>query len=60
MRTVAVVLAAGSGRRFGSAKPKQLGLLAGRTLVEHCLRAFDAAPAVDEVVVVAAPDIEAA
>jgi 2-C-methyl-D-erythritol 4-phosphate cytidylyltransferase len=58
MRTVAVVLAGGSGRRFGSAKPKQLGLLAGRTLIEHCVRAFDAAPAVDEVVIVAAPDIE--
>ena len=58
MRTVAVVLAGGSGRRFGSAKPKQLGLLAGRTLIEHCVLAFDAAPAVDEVLVVAAPDIE--
>jgi len=58
MRTVAVVLAGGSGRRFGSRKPKQLGLLAGLTLIEHCVRAFDAAPAVDEVIVVAAPDIE--
>jgi 2-C-methyl-D-erythritol 4-phosphate cytidylyltransferase len=58
MRTVAVVLAGGSGRRFGSAKPKQLGLLAGRTLIEHCIRAFDTAPAVDEVIVVAAPEIE--
>jgi 2-C-methyl-D-erythritol 4-phosphate cytidylyltransferase len=59
MRTVVVVLAGGSGSRFGSAKPKQLGLLAGRTLIEHCVRAFDAAPAVDEVVVVVAADIEA-
>jgi 2-C-methyl-D-erythritol 4-phosphate cytidylyltransferase len=59
MATVAVVLAGGSGRRFGSAKPKQLGLLAGRTLIEHCVLAFDAAPAVDEVVVVVAADIEA-
>jgi 2-C-methyl-D-erythritol 4-phosphate cytidylyltransferase len=59
MRTVAVVLAGGSGRRFGSAKPKQLGLLAGRTLIEHCVLAFDAAPAVDEVVVVVAADIAA-
>jgi 2-C-methyl-D-erythritol 4-phosphate cytidylyltransferase len=59
MATVAVVLAGGSGRRFGSPKPKQLGLLAGRTLIEHCVLAFDAAPAVDEVVVVVAADIEA-
>ena len=52
MRTVAVVLAGGSGRRFGGDQPKQLRLLAGRTLVEHCVAAFDAAPGVDEVVVV--------
>jgi 2-C-methyl-D-erythritol 4-phosphate cytidylyltransferase len=52
MRTVAVVLAGGSGRRFGGSMPKQLQLLAGRTLVEHCVAAFDAAPGVDEVLVV--------
>jgi 2-C-methyl-D-erythritol 4-phosphate cytidylyltransferase len=56
MRTVAVVLAGGSGRRFGGSMPKQLRLLAGRTLVEHCVAAFDQAPAVDEVVVVIAEE----
>jgi 2-C-methyl-D-erythritol 4-phosphate cytidylyltransferase len=57
MRTVAVVLAGGSGRRFGSASPKQLRSLAGRNLIEHCVAAFDQAPAVDELLVVAAADI---
>jgi 2-C-methyl-D-erythritol 4-phosphate cytidylyltransferase len=52
MRTVAVVLAGGSGRRFGGSMPKQLQLLAGRTLVEHCVAAFDEAPEIDEVLVV--------
>ena len=52
MRTVAVVLAGGSGRRFGGELPKQLQLLAGRTLVEHCVAAFDRAPGIDEVLVV--------
>jgi 2-C-methyl-D-erythritol 4-phosphate cytidylyltransferase len=52
MRTVAVVLAGGSGRRFGGELPKQLQQLAGRTLVEHCVAAFDQAPGVDEVLVV--------
>jgi 2-C-methyl-D-erythritol 4-phosphate cytidylyltransferase len=52
MRTVAVVLAGGSGRRFGGELPKQLRLLAGRTLVEHCVAAFDQAPGVDDVLVV--------
>lgn len=57
MRTVAVVLAGGAGRRFDSASPKQLRVLAGRTLIEHCVLAFDQAPAVDDVLVVAASDI---
>jgi 2-C-methyl-D-erythritol 4-phosphate cytidylyltransferase len=52
MRTVAVVLAGGSGSRFGGSLPKQLRLLAGRTLVEHCVAAFNAAPGVDEILVV--------
>src|ERR1700761_4824308 len=55
MRMVAVVLAGGSGQRFGAQVPKQLLKLAGRTLLEHCVAAFDAAPGVDEVVVVMPP-----
>jgi 2-C-methyl-D-erythritol 4-phosphate cytidylyltransferase len=52
MRTVAVVLAGGTGRRFGGDTPKQLRVLAGKTLLEHCVAAFDQAPAIDEVLVV--------
>jgi 2-C-methyl-D-erythritol 4-phosphate cytidylyltransferase len=59
MRTVAVVLAGGSGSRFGSARPKQLRVLAGHNLIEHCVRAFDQAPTIDKVVVVATVDISA-
>jgi 2-C-methyl-D-erythritol 4-phosphate cytidylyltransferase len=58
MRTVAVVLAAGSGSRFGSTSPKQLRVLAGRTLIEHCVRAFEQAPDVDNVLVVTAAAIQ--
>ena len=57
MQTVAVVLAGGSGSRFGAAEPKQLRVLAGHTLIEHCVRAFDQAPGVDQVLVVAAAGI---
>jgi 2-C-methyl-D-erythritol 4-phosphate cytidylyltransferase len=57
MRTVAVVLAGGSGSRFGSGGPKQLRLLAGRNLIEHCIQAFDRAPAIDDILVVVTPDI---
>jgi len=57
MRTIAVVLAGGSGRRFGGDMPKQVRQLAGRTLLEHCVVAFDQAPAVDEVLVVIAAEL---
>ena len=55
MRTVAVVLAAGSGLRFGAALPKQLLPLAGRALLEHSVAAFEQAPGVDATLVVMAP-----
>jgi 2-C-methyl-D-erythritol 4-phosphate cytidylyltransferase len=53
---VAVVLGGGVGTRFGAALPKQLLTLAGKTLVEHCVSAFAAAPGIDETVLVMPPD----
>ncbi|HWG61753.1 MAG TPA: 2-C-methyl-D-erythritol 4-phosphate cytidylyltransferase [Streptosporangiaceae bacterium] len=55
MRTVAVVLAGGSGQRFGTALPKQLLPLGGKPLIEHSVAAFDKAPDVDACLVVMAP-----
>ena len=55
MRVVAVVLGGGTGQRLGAALPKQLLTLHGRTLIEHCVAAFERAPGVDEIVVVMAP-----
>ena len=52
MRTVAVVLAGGSGERFGTPVPKQLLPLAGRPMIEHSVAAFERAPAVDQILVV--------
>jgi 2-C-methyl-D-erythritol 4-phosphate cytidylyltransferase len=57
MRTVAVVLAGGSGARLGGSTPKQLQLLAGRTLLEHSVAAFEAAPGIDQIVVVMPADL---
>ncbi|HEY3682547.1 MAG TPA: 2-C-methyl-D-erythritol 4-phosphate cytidylyltransferase [Streptosporangiaceae bacterium] len=54
--TVGVVLAGGIGRRVGGPVPKQLLHLAGRPIIEHSIDAFEAADAVDEVLVVMAPD----
>jgi 2-C-methyl-D-erythritol 4-phosphate cytidylyltransferase len=52
---VAVILGGGTGTRFGAALPKQLLILNGRTLVEHCVAAFSAAPAIDEILLVMPP-----
>ena len=54
MRMVAVVLGGGVGQRLGAGMPKQLLRLAGRTLIEHCVAAFEQAPEVDEILVVMA------
>jgi 2-C-methyl-D-erythritol 4-phosphate cytidylyltransferase len=37
---VAVVLGGGTGTRLGAALPKQLLILNGKTLIEHCVSAF--------------------
>jgi 2-C-methyl-D-erythritol 4-phosphate cytidylyltransferase/2-C-methyl-D-erythritol 2,4-cyclodiphosphate synthase len=50
---VAVIIAAGGrGVRFGAALPKQWLTLAGRTMLEHSVAAFDRHRDVDEIVVV--------
>jgi 2-C-methyl-D-erythritol 4-phosphate cytidylyltransferase len=50
-----VVLGGGAGQRYGSDRPKQLLTLGGKTLVEHCVSAFAAAPGVDDVLLVMGP-----
>ena len=54
LRTVAVVLAGGSGSRVGHEIPKQLLKVAGRTIIEHTVEALHACPEIDEIVVVMA------
>jgi len=60
VRTVAVVLAGGTGTRIGLDLPKQLLKIAGKTIIEHALDAFEAHPQISEIVVVmAAGHVEA-
>lgn len=54
-RMVAVILGGGAGTRFGGAIPKQLLTVGGKTLVEHCVAAFAAAPGINEIVLVMPP-----
>lgn len=55
MRTTAVVLAGGTGRRLGLEAPKQLASVGGRPILTRAIAAFDTAPDIDDVLVVMAP-----
>lgn len=54
----AVLVAAGSGERFGGKRPKAFANLAGRPLVAESIERLDASPWVGSIVVVAPPDWE--
>ena len=56
LRTVAVVLAGGSGSRVGLNIPKQLLKVAGRTILEHTVEAVHACEEVSEILVVMAEE----
>lgn len=51
-QTVAVIVAAGRGKRAGGGVPKQFRKVAGRSLVAHALATFGAHPAIDRVLFV--------
>lgn len=51
---VAVILAGGTGRRVGSATPKQLLEVGGRPIMSYSIEAFDSCAGIDEIVLVMA------
>ena len=53
--TIALILAGGTGSRFGSARPKQFTLVAGRTVLEHSIAAFEQSEEIDEIGIVVHP-----
>lgn len=55
-RCIALVVAAGRGRRFGGDLPKQYRDLGGRAVLRHSLAAFAAHPQIDAVRAVIHPD----
>ena len=56
MKNIAVILAAGKGTRLGESTPKQYLEVAGKTVLEHSIEAFERHPAIEEICVVVAPD----
>jgi 2-C-methyl-D-erythritol 4-phosphate cytidylyltransferase/2-C-methyl-D-erythritol 2,4-cyclodiphosphate synthase len=59
MRVTAIIAAAGAGRRLGGQVPKQFLDIGGQSLVERSVAAFDAHPAVHDLIVVLPRDLAA-
>lgn len=53
---IAIILASGSGIRLQSETPKQFLKLAGKTILEHTIDAFERHPRIDEIVIVVSTD----
>ena len=53
---IAVLLAGGSGRRMGGPEPKQFIEIAGRTILEHSIRAFHHHEGIERIVIVSHAD----
>ncbi|MBX9796415.1 bifunctional 2-C-methyl-D-erythritol 4-phosphate cytidylyltransferase/2-C-methyl-D-erythritol 2,4-cyclodiphosphate synthase [Sphingomonas sp.] len=58
-RTVALIVAAGTGTRLGGTIPKQYAPLAGRPMIAHSLEALRRHPGIDDVLVAIGPGQEA-
>ena len=54
--TTAILLAGGSGSRFGSDKPKQFLEIDGCTVLEHSIRVFQQCDLIDSIVIVTRQD----
>jgi 2-C-methyl-D-erythritol 4-phosphate cytidylyltransferase/2-C-methyl-D-erythritol 2,4-cyclodiphosphate synthase len=52
MHVTAIIAAAGSGTRAGSARPKQLIDIGGGSMLQHSLAAFHTHPRINEIVIV--------
>ncbi len=52
MKTVGIILAGGSGVRFGGDKPKQFIRVAGKRIIEHTLEEFQNSAFIDEIAIV--------
>ncbi|MCK4441938.1 MAG: 2-C-methyl-D-erythritol 4-phosphate cytidylyltransferase, partial [Sulfurovaceae bacterium] len=56
MKNIAIILAGGTGSRFGLNVPKQFAKVAGKTLIEHTLDTFQNNNLIDEICVVIKSD----
>ena len=56
IKNYGIILASGSGSRYGSDIPKQFIKIAGKTILEHTIEIFENAPEIDEISLVITPE----
>jgi 2-C-methyl-D-erythritol 4-phosphate cytidylyltransferase len=52
MKNIAIILASGSGSRFGAKLPKQFIRLAGKPVIQYTIEVFEASKVIDEIIIV--------
>lgn len=55
MKTYAIILASGTGTRYGDEIPKQFVKIAGKTILEHTIEIFEKNEKIDETIIVITP-----
>lgn len=55
IKTYAIILASGSGSRFGSDLPKQFVKIGDKTILEYTLDTFEKSYSIDEIILVITP-----
>lgn len=56
MKNYVIILASGTGNRYGNDIPKQFVKIAGKTVFEHTISIFENAKEIDEIIVVITPE----
>lgn len=56
IKNYGIILASGSGSRYGSDIPKQFIKIAGKTILEHTVEIFETSPEIDEISLVITPE----
>lgn len=56
MKNYGIILASGTGNRYGGDIPKQFVKIAGKTVFEHTIEVFEKSEYIDEIIIVITPD----
>ncbi len=56
MKNYSIILASGTGNRYGSELPKQFVKIAGKSVLEHTVEIFEKSELIDEIILVITPE----